>query len=167
MTDYGRIVEKHSGVWSVYYRQQPPLVRSTVTKGYESFRDAIRVGAKLVMCVPTPEQANDRKTTIIKERVPNTTPERRLARRATLGPPSYLLRFVKEVHSLGPHLFYIEVFCQCWTVLESTLTIYTSNRLLETTSQYLEHGGSPNGIFKAMAFRLGLALFSEFGIKLL
>ena len=166
MTDHSRIVKKQFGVWSLYYQPTPFLARGAFTRAYGCLRDAFKSGARLVIGESAFEQAGNGTTdTAVEKQVSSAASERSLVRKAVSSPPSYFLRFVKEVHSLGPRLFYVEVFRHCWTALESTLTIYTSNRLLETTSQYLERGGTPGAIINAMAFRLALAFFSEFVIK--
>ena len=166
MTDHSRIVKKQFGVWSLYYQPTPFLARGAFTRAYGCLRDAFKSGAKLVIGESAFEQAGNGTTdTAVEKQVSSAASQRSLVRKAVPSPTSYLLRFVKEIHSLGPRLFYTEIFCQCWTVLESTLTIYTSNQLLEATSHYVERGGTPSSIINAIAFRLGLAFFSESVIK--
>lgn len=175
MADSRGIITKQLGVWTIHYRSNRLFNHSDVSKVYGYLQGKVLNGVKTIsgMAVleqtgsPAPLSSNGKPTDESTSRTEHSDGGARTEAKVS-GSLSYLGQFVKEIYSLGPFLFYVEVLCEAWNVVDATATVYASNRLLESTSQCLrQETCSTTNIIKALLLQFGIALFHEFVIKLL
>ena len=178
MTDSSGIITKQLGVWTIHYRPTRLRLfnRSSISKVCGFLKEKAVKGTKMAFGISILEQARSTGAsspsngTSLSDSPPELGEGGEMKHPTTnakaAGTTSYLVQFVREVYSLGPVLFYVELLCEAWEVIEATMTVYSSNRLLEAASQCLRKDTcSTANVVNALLLRFGVAVFHEFAIK--
>ena len=165
MADEAGIITKQLGVWTIHYRPKHLFTRRNLAKARTHASRAVTYGAKaalglsglnLVWLQSKPPSSDEKTSSTASSDADVNTSS------ASTSSVSYVLRFVKEIHSLGPRSFCIDLLCGVWSVVDETLALYASSQLLQATSRCLDRDGCmPARIAYALVFRVILVLFSE------
>ena len=155
--DTPSLVTETYGVWTIVYE---PLGISRSRRLSDWLVFAKGVGERAVQLisysldahvdearVPLNEKASDAK---LAEGLPIT------------GQIRNLVRFLKDIYSLGPSLFAIQIASEVLSIFDTTANLYAANKLLENTSRCLDGGECrASSIMYALAFRISLAFVSN------
>jgi hypothetical protein len=158
-----KLVTRTFGIWTVTFLPNAIVPTEGLLKGLALVRKALDYSVNLlsgsIAATPSSQDGSASPSTDDKTCLPDTEPA------GGITPPSsflYLMRFMKEVFSLDPALFYLYIASNFASIVRTTLDLYASNRLLEATSQCL---GSEScdlyNVAYALALRVSLAFLTE------
>ena len=147
------LVTQTFGVWTVVYDPFSISRRRRFAEWTALAKDIVKRVVRLI----TPSSATNEETPDDKK-----TDAKEFKDLSITGRMRNLLRFIKEIYSLGPSIFMIYIVGEALSIANSTASLYASNKLLETTTGCLtSEECRVSGIVYALAFQIFLEYISN------